>query len=425
MAAVLQALSALLAALAVFVSLAAASLISRFPPPRTFAELFPAKDNPSIAEARFWAPACNGVVCFLCPRHCFLPEGGRGLCKVRMNSGGKLKTLVYARPVSVHVDPIEKKPVFHLLPGTWIYSIATAGCNLRCAACQNWEISQAYPEQAPGKTPAPAGLTLSVSPDGRMFGSFEQKEYASMTPKDVVDAALGTRSKSIAYTYSEPVVFYEYMYDTAYLAREKGLRNVMVSAGYINRGPLKKLAPLMDVVKIDLKGFDEGFYRSFAGGELRFVLDTLKSLKEHGVLTEVVNLVVPTLNDKPEDFKRLSVWVRDNLGKDTPVFFSRFSPNYRLQNLPQTPVETLTLARDIAMKEGLRYVYVGNASGHPGENTYCPKCRRPLVRRAGYAILENLLTPNNGRCPYDGTRIPGVWADEPLKPPPKAAEGKR
>jgi pyruvate formate lyase activating enzyme len=249
-----------------------------------------------------------------------------------------------------------------------------------------------------------------------MFGSLQQKEYALMTPKDVVDAALATRSKSVAYTYSEPAIFYEYMIDTARLAREKGLRNVMVSGGYINRPPLEELAPYMDVVKIDLKGFDEDFYRSYAGGELRFVLRTLKDLKELGVLSEVVNLVVPTLNDKPEDFERLSVWVRDNLGKDTPLFFSRFRPNYRLQNLPQTSEETLTRARDIAMKEGLRYVYVGNVSGHPGENTYCPKCGRVLVRRNGYAVLENLLTPNKGRCPYDGTKIPGVWVDEPPKP---------
>jgi len=413
-------LSSLLGVLTVLVSLGAASLISRFPPPGTFSTVFPVTDNPSVAPARFWAPACNGVVCNLCPFRCFLPEGERGICKVRMNSGGKLKTMVYARPVSVHIDPIEKKPVFHLLPGSWIYSLATMGCNLRCTACQNWEISQAYPEQASGKTIAPSSVALSVGPDGRMYGSIQNKEYAFMTPKDVVDAALATRSKSIAYTYSEPVVFYEYMYDTAYLARQNGLRNVMVSAGYINRTPLKELAPLMDVVKIDLKGFDERFYRTYAGGELRFVLDTLKNLKEFGILTEVVNLVVPTLNDKPEDFKRLSDWVRDNLGRNTPVFFSRFSPNYRLQNLPQTTVETLTLARDIAMEEGLRYVYVGNAPGHPGETTYCPKCKRPLVRRAGYAIVEDLLTPNKGRCPYDGTKIPGIWTDEPVKPPREA-----
>jgi len=404
-----------LAVLSVLASLGAASLISRFPPPSTFSELFPA-GNPSVAEARFWRPSCNGVVCKLCPFECFLPEGARGRCKVRLNSGGHLKTLVYARPVSVHVDPIEKKPVFHLLPGSWIYSLATMGCNLRCTACQNWEISQAFPEQAPAKVVAPSGIALSVSPDGRMSGSLQQKEYALMTPKDVVDAALATRSRSIAYTYSEPAVFYEYMLDTARLAREKGLRNVMVSGGYINRAPLEELAPYLDVVKIDLKGFDEGFYRRYAGGELSSVLRTLKDLHELGVLTEVVNLVVPTLNDGPEDLRRLSAWVRENLGRDTPLFFSRFHPNYRLQNLPQTPDETLAKARDIALKEGLRFVYVGNVPGHPGENTTCPKCNRILVRRVGYAVLENLLTPNKGRCPYDGTKVPGVWVDEPPKP---------
>lgn len=421
MGAFLSAAASALAALAVLASLGAAALLSRFPPPATFSKLFPV-DNPSVAEAAFWRPACNGVVCKLCPFECFLPEGARGRCKVRLNSGGRLKTLVYARPVSVHVDPIEKKPVFHLLPGSWIYSLATMGCNLSCAACQNWEISQAFPEQGPAQVAAPSGIDLSVSPDGRMFGSLRQKDYARMTPQDVVDAALATRSKSIAYTYSEPVVFYEFMFDTARLAREKGLRNVMVSGGYINRAPLELLAPYLDVVKIDLKGFDEGFYRSYAGGELRHVLRALMDLHELGVLTEVVNLVIPTLNDRPEDLRRLSAWVRDHLGKDTPLFFSRFHPNYRLQNLPQTPDETLAKARSIALKEGLRFVYTGNLPGHPGENTYCPKCGRVLVRRVGFAVLEDLLTPNKGRCPYDGTRIPGIWTDEPSKP---AADARR
>ncbi|MFA6028237.1 MAG: AmmeMemoRadiSam system radical SAM enzyme [Elusimicrobiota bacterium] len=403
-------LTPLLALVPVSLALAFGLLVSRLPPPATFARLASA-ENPWVREARFWRPVCNGVQCGLCPFKCFLPEGGRGRCRVRMNVGGELKTLVYGKPVSVHVDPIEKKPVFHLEPGSWVYSLATAGCNLRCTGCQNWEISQAWPEQSPPSTLVPAGLELFRAGDGGVYGRMTQKELAFVSPEEIVRGALATRSRAVAYTYSEPVVFYEYMFDAAKLAREKGLRNVMVTGGYIEPGPLAALAPYMDVVKVDLKGFDERFYRDFAGGELRFVLRTLERLKEYGVLTEVVNLVVPTRNDRPEDLRRLSAWVREKLGADTPLFFTRFSPNYRLQNLPGTPADTLALARSLALTEGLRFVYVGNAPGDPGENTYCPKCGRVLVRRAGFAVLENLLaaTGAGGRCPFDGTRIPGLW----------------
>ena len=400
----------ILAVLPVLAGLAASALVAAYPPPKTFSSLFSLR-NPSVRDGSFGHTACNGVQCGLCPFQCFLPEGARGRCRVRMNSGGRLKTLVYSRPVSVHIDPIEKKPVFHLLPGTWIYSLATAGCNLQCRGCQNWEISQIFPEQAAGVSSVPSAVELFRGPDGRIYGNVRQETVSNLSPEKVVEAALATHSKSIAYTYSEPVIFYEYMYDTAKLAKQKGLRNVMVSAGYINPEPLARILPFMDVVKIDLKGFDEAFYERFTGGKLEFVLRTLSELKEHHALFEVVNLVVPGLNDSPESLHALIGWVRGHLGRDTPLFFSRFSPNYRLQNLPQTPVETLTMARDMAMKEGLRYVYVGNVPGHPGENTYCPKCGRVLIRRQGYAILENLLTSNGGRCPYDGTRIPGIWND--------------
>ncbi|MCB4755802.1 MAG: AmmeMemoRadiSam system radical SAM enzyme [Elusimicrobia bacterium] len=386
---------------------AAAWLISRTPPPATFSSLL-SVSNPSVKEARYWHTVCAGVQCHLCPFECFLPEGARGRCRVRMNHGGRMVTLVYGHPVSVHIDPIEKKPVFHLLPGSWIYSLATMGCNLKCAFCQNWEISQSYPEQAPGKTLVPRGLEIVGVEGGQATARLRQDDVSTLTPQEVVDAALATRCRSIAYTYSEPVVFFEYMLETARLAKAKGLKNVMVSAGYIEPRPLAELAPYFDVIKIDLKGFDERFYRNTVGGELKYVLRTLKELKEHGVLTEIVNLVVPTLNDKEGDFKKLAVWVRENLGTDTPLFFSRFSPQYRMQNLPSTPVETLERAREIALKEGLHYVYVGNVPGHPAESTYCPACRQILVRRYGYAVLENRLLPE-GRCPYDGTKIPGVW----------------
>lgn len=385
----------------------AARLAARRRPPGTFTELFPAA-NPHVRQASYWKPACLGVQCELCPFRCFLPEGNRGICRVRMNVGGRLMTLVHSHPVSVHIDPIEKKPVFHLLPGSLIYSVAAAGCNLRCSFCQNWEISQIFPEQADVKTAVPRELRILAVSGGFAQAQVVADEARTLAPEEAVRAAKGTRCQSIAYTYSEPVVFYEYVRDVAALAKKAGLRNVMVTAGYINPKPLAELAPFFDVIKVDLKGFDEGFYRRMVGGELRFVLRTLVELRRLNVLTEVVNLVVPTLNDDLGQIKEMCSWLASNMGLDTPVFFSRFHPQYKVQNIPPTPVETLTAARDLAMKAGLRYVYVGNVPGHPGENTYCPKCKQVMVRRQGYAVLENRLA-GTGRCPNDGTRIPGIW----------------
>ncbi len=396
------------AAAAAACALAAAVFIAVYPPPGTFAALY-APQSPHIRPGRFALNVCNGVQCRLCPYNCFLPEGARGRCRVRANYGGELKTLVYALPAAVHIDPVEKKPVYHLYPGSLIYSLAAPGCNLSCRGCQNWEISQVYPEQAPPRALVPTALEVKADASGRPYGEVKQSEVAELNPADIVKYALATRSRSVAYTYSEPVVFYEYMYDTAVLARKAGLKNVMVSAGYINPQPLAMLLPFMDVVKIDLKGFSEKFYRGYTGGELEPVKNTLLELKKSGVLFEVVNLVAPGLNDAPEDLEALSGWVHEHLGAQTPLFFSRFTPNYMVSNLPPTPVETLTRAREIALKKGLKYVYAGNVPGHEGENTYCPKCGRPLIRRYGYAVLENLLTPGGGRCPYDGTKVPGIW----------------
>ncbi|PIU19354.1 MAG: AmmeMemoRadiSam system radical SAM enzyme [Elusimicrobia bacterium CG08_land_8_20_14_0_20_59_10] len=352
---------------------------------------------------------CGGVQCRLCPHNCFLPEGARGRCRVRANYGGKLKTLAYGKPAAVHLDPIEKKPVYHMYPGSLVYSVAAPGCNLSCRGCQNWEISQIYPEQASTTTIVAQALEIKAAPDGRFYAELRQAGVPGLSPEEIVKYALATRSRSVAYTYSEPSVFYEYMYDTAVLARKAGLKNVMVSAGYINPEPLAMLAPLMDVVKIDLKGFNEKFYRAYTGGSLEPVKRALLVLKEKGALVEVVNLVVPGLNDSPADIEALAGWVKEDLGADTPLFFSRFTPNYLVSDLPPTPMETLARARETARKKGLRYVYVGNMPGNDGENTYCPKCGRVLVRRQGYAILENQLTPTGGRCPYDGTKIPGIW----------------
>ena len=375
--------------------------------PRTFSRLLPA-NNPYVREARYWKTACAGVQCTLCPFECFLPEGARGICRIRMNVAARLVTLAYGHPVSVHLDPMEKKPVFHLLPGTLIYSLAAVGCNLRCAFCQNWEISQAFPEQAQESTLVPRELRLLASQDGRPVADLKQEEASVLAPAEVVRNALATRCRSIAYTYSEPLVFFEYVLETAKLAKIAGLKNVLVSAGYVNPAPLAELAPFFDVIKIDLKGFNESFYRRVVGGELKFVLRTLVELKRLKVMTEIVNLVVPTLNDDLGDIRKMCEWIRSNLGPDVPLFFSRFGPQYRMQNLPPTPVEVITRARQIAMELGLHYVYVGNVSGHEGENTYCPRCGRILIRRYGFAVLENHISAS-GRCPWDGTRIPGIW----------------
>ncbi len=338
--------------------------------------------NPSYARpAHFWKKADMGVQCRLCPFNCFLPEGAKGKCRVRMNKDGKLYTEVYGQAVSINVDPIEKKPVFHMLPGSRILSLATVGCPLRCTFCQNWSLSQSFPE--------------------------EVKSTQLTSPEDIVKAALAYHIPSIAYTYSEPVIFYEYMLETARLAKQNGLRNVMVTSGYINPEPLAALAPYFDVIKVDLKGMDEKFYRDDVGGRLDAVLTSLKLLKKLNVLTEVVNLVVPGRNDSAGDFEKLSQWVYDNLGPDTPLFFSRFHPDYKLSNLPPTPIETLEQARNIAMKIGLRFVYLGNVPGSDGENTYCPHCHALLVKRVGYDIQQNNL--KHGRCPVCGTKIPGIW----------------
>ncbi len=385
----------------------AAWFVAAFPPPETFSRWM-AVQNPAVRDAQWWRTSCAGVQCTLCPWECFLPEGARGRCKVRMNSGGRLKTLVYQAPVSVHLDPIEKKPVFHLLPGSLIYSLATVGCNLSCSFCQNWEISQRYPEQTEGRVIVPVKLNVVDAGYGRLTAQMDQKDVQTLSPEEVVKAALGTRCQSIAYTYSEPTVFFEYVLETAKLAKKKGLKNVLVSGGYIEPGPLAELAPYFDVVKIDLKGFNEKFYREVVGGELKFVLRTLLELKKHKVLTEVVNLVVPTMNDNESELREMARWIKTNLGADTPLFFSRYSPQYRLQNLPSTPVETLEKAAAIAKAEGLHYVYIGNVPGHSAESTYCPTCGQVLIRRYGYRILEHKLSPQ-GTCPSDGTKIPGVW----------------
>ena len=320
------------------------------------------------------------VQCNLCPLRCIIAEGERGHCRVRENRGGRLYSMVYGNPCAVHVDPIEKKPFYHFLPGAQALSLATAGCNLRCLYCQNWSISQVPPEKS---------------------------RNVDLPPEEVVRRSLQANAPVIAYTYSEPTVFYEYMLDSARMAREASLRNVVVSAGFINPEPLRELCRVVDGIKIDLKAYDEEFYRKVCSAELAPVLRTLQIIHEMGVHLEIVNLVVPTLNDSLEQLRALARWVRGELGPDVPLHFTRFSPTYKLTNLPPTPVETLERARNMGLEEGLRFVYVGNVPGHPGDNTICPACGRIIIERRGFVVLGFHL--RSGSCEYCGEPIPGVW----------------
>lgn len=297
-----------------------------------------------------------------------------------MNKDGVLFSLVYGKPCAVHVDPIEKKPFYHFLPSTTAFSLATAGCVLSCKFCQNWQISQAGPEDT---------------------------DTYDLPPDSVVRQAIFYKCRSISYTYTEPTVFYEYMYDTALIARKYTIKNTMHSCGYMKEKPLRTLSKYMDAANIDLKAFTEDFYGKICGGSLKPVLNSLVVLKEEGVWLEITNLVIPTLNDDMKNIKEMCRWILKNLGPDVPIHFSRFYPSYKLTNLPPTPLETLTEARKAAMDAGLKFVYIGNIR-HEGESTFCPKCRKMLIERTGYFVKLNNIS--NGKCRFCGTSIAGVWS---------------
>jgi pyruvate formate lyase activating enzyme len=334
-----------------------------------------------LVEARHYTKLDElKIKCELCPRECVIGDRERGYCGVRENQNGTYYTLVHSRPCTQQVDPIEKKPLFHFLPGTQAFSIATAGCNMECKFCQNWNISQFRPEQ--------------IRSD-------------KMSPEDIAQRAKKAESVSVAYTYSEPVIFYEYMYDCAVAARKEGIKSVMISNGYILEKPMRELCAVLDGVKIDLKAFTEKFYAETCSGHLKPVLDTLVLLKELGMWFELVVLIIPTLNDSPQEIEQMAKWVYSELGPDVPIHFSAFHPMYKIQNLPRTPVKTLERCRKIALDAGLRFAYLGNVRGHPGEHTYCPDCGEILIRRQGYIIIKNTI--ENGKCPKCETTIPGVW----------------
>ena len=340
---------------------------------------FDVSDKLSAVEARHYRKLVEGgIECELCPRHCRITDLERGYCGVRENRGDTYYTLVYGLPCSANIDPIEKKPLFHFHPGTTAFSLATAGCNVNCKFCQNWEISQSRPEQT-------SNFALPVA--------------------DIVQLCRKRAIPSIAYTYSEPVIFYEYMYDIAEAARAESIASVVITGGYIEKDPLDHLLKVVDSIKVDLKAIREGYYRDVVGGELGPVLDRLVQIKKSGVWLEIVYLVVPTLNDTDAEFRELAQWVKTNIGVDTPIHFSRFHPQYLLTNLPPTPVATLERAYEIARAEGLEFVYLGNVPGHMAESTYCPSCGAVIIERRGYQITKmNLKNSGCGAC---GRHIPG------------------
>jgi len=321
----------------------------------------------------------KAVQCQLCPRYCITKDGESGDCNVRENRKGKLFSLVYGKACSMNSDPIEKKPMYHFMPGEKAMSISTVGCNLHCKQCQNWQISQTKPEYNP---------------------------YISLTPEEVISNTLESECKIIAYTYTEPTVFYEYMLDIAKLARNQGIKNVIVSNGFINPEPLRELCKYMDGANIDLKAFSEKFYKDICQGSLAPVLKTIEILHENKIWIELTNLIIPTLNDKELEIKKLAQWVK-NLDKSMPLHFSAFYPTYKLTNLPETPPEKIKQARQIAIKLGLKYVYSGNINDDEGNTTYCPKCRKPLIIRQGYYVFKNYI--ENGKCKFCNEKIEGVW----------------
>lgn len=333
-------------------------------------------------EARFYEKLGNGIVrCGVCPRRCTIPKDERGFCGTRENRNGTLFSLVYGRVATMHVDPIEKKPFFHFLPGSQAYSIATAGCNMTCKFCQNFELSQAKPEDLRSRFMSPGMMAAEAKSSG--------------TPV-------------IAFTYNEPTVYTEYVRDTAAAAKKAGIRSVVISNGYINPAPLESLAEVISAYKVDFKAFSKTFYRDVTGGDREPVLATIKLLRKLGIWMELVHLTIPTLNDNDNDFEAMGEWLMAEVGPDVPVHFTRFYPRYRLTNLPATPVSTLERARNILLEKGMRYVYVGNVPGHPAESTYCPKCGKALIGRSGYSIRQNRV--KNGACGYCGAVIPGVWS---------------
>lgn len=340
----------------------------------------PKADWAFAREAEWYERHLDAITCRLCPHQCVLRESDRGFCRVRAVKDQKLLTLVYGNPCSLHVDPLEKKPLYHFLPGRSVLSLATAGCNLRCLNCQNWEISQARPEDIP---------------------------WTAVSPEQLAGAAAERSIPAIAYTYSEPIVFYEYARDCAAAARARGIRNILVTAGFIREEPLRALCKVTDAANVDLKSFDDRTYRRLNRGRLAPILRAIEVMREEGVWVELTRLLVPGHSDEIDDVGLMCGWIRDTLGPEVPLHLSRFHPAYRLQALPPTPVALLERAYDTAKSAGLLNVYIGNVPGRAGQNTTCPKCGIDVIVRNGYSV--EIRGMNEGRCTC-GQTIAGVWS---------------
>lgn len=321
----------------------------------------------------------NKVKCNICSHRCTVSEGRPGICGTRKNIDGKIYSLIYNTVSSEAVDPIEKKPLYHFLPGTFSYSLGTIGCNFRCLHCQNWKISQV---------------------------SLEEAYTKEITPEESVRRAVAAGCRSISWTYNEPAIWHEYTYDSAKLAKKAGLKTIYVTNGYITPEALRRIAPYLDAFRVDIKSFSDEFYRKICGARLSPVLESTKLAKELGMHIEIITLLIPAKNDSPEEISRIVKWVHDSLGEDTPMHFTRFYPMHKMDDIPPTPVGTLEIAYDIAKKEGLRFVYTGNVPGHKYENTYCPKCNMLLIDRAGFQV--NAIKIKDGACPSCGEKIPVV-----------------
>lgn len=335
-------------------------------------------------KAYLWTPLEDKKVkCNLCSHRCVIKDGGRGICAVRENSNGVLNTLVYNRLIARNIDPIEKKPLYHFLPGTLSYSVATVGCNFRCKFCQNADIAQ---------MPSDHGGMIMGKP---------------VTPQAVVTAAESGGCRSIAYTYTEPTVFFELAYETARLAHQRGIRNVFVTNGYMTAEALEMILPYLDAANVDLKAYTQKYYRELCGADIKHVKETLRRMRSLGVFVEITTLIIPGLNDNPDELAELAEFIATEIGPGTPWHISRFHPTYKLMDYPPTPVETLGAARDIGLSAGLKYVYTGNVPGDTGENTFCWSCGAAAIERWGFQVRK--IHIDSGQCSQCGAVLDGVW----------------
>ena len=337
-----------------------------------------------MKEALFYETIKDHMLrCTLCPRYCRLKPGQHGFCYVRKNIDGKLYTLAYGKPYAVNVDPIEKKPLFHFLPGSKILSIGTAGCNMACKFCQNWDISKA---------------------------KYDQTRAIDLPPERLVQLSFHYNARGIAYTYNEPTIFAEYAMDTAELARANNLKNIMVTNGYISPGAIPQVYKNIDGANVDLKAFSEDFYYKMTLSHLQPVLETLQLLKRRNVWIEITNLIIPTLNDNIDEIRRMSEWILNNLGAETPLHFTAFHPDYKLTSIPPTMPSILLKAREEAQEVGLRYVYVGNVLNEEASSTYCHRCGALLIRRNWYTT--SIVNLKNGKCTKCGEKLAGIFDEQ-------------